>query len=214
MGLGNSIPIQQVMTLRQTNEPGNPVEGMTWVDTSGNNVERKQWNGSQWELDVAVGPDDPDHAVEGARWSKTDEATVLVYDGSTWQGIGVTDHANLSNVTANQHHPKQSIVLPIVADKETVANGNTFPLAGEFSLSNWSMYSSIDVHLSSKNANGGDCDFEIRDGSGNTVHSWGSVSNDLRDTINPPSDGTTWQWFYTEDSLYSARINVSMVIQP
>lgn len=96
------------MTLRQSNEPGNPVEGMLWVDTSGNNVERKQWTGSTWELDVAVGPDAPEHAVQGARWSKTDENTVLVYDGSTWNSIGVTDHANLSNINASDHHTRYS----------------------------------------------------------------------------------------------------------
>lgn len=92
------------MVLRQSNEPGNPVDGMTWIDTSGNNVERKTWTGSRWELDVAVGPDEPSHAVEGARWSKTDEATVRVYDGSTWNSIGVTDHSNLNNVESGQHH--------------------------------------------------------------------------------------------------------------
>lgn len=75
------------MTLRQDNEPGNPVEGMLWVDTSGSNVERKDWTGDRWELDVAVGPDQPDHVVEGARWSKTDTDELQIYDGSNWQTI-------------------------------------------------------------------------------------------------------------------------------
>jgi hypothetical protein len=172
MTLGSSSPLSQIMTLRQDNEPGNPVEGMLWVDTSGNNVERKQWTGSQWELDVAVGPDTPKHTVEGARWSKTDTDEVLVYDGAAWASIGVTDHANLDNVTEDQHHERyadsEARDAVSVCRYMQVSNDNsrTRPVQKHVSKA-WVFF-----------GKSGNQYTELRDQNGNTLKSWANDNND------------------------------------
>lgn len=109
MGLG-STGITTRFISRQTSEPANPVDGFLWINPSGgangNNTERAIWNKSAgaWELTNSVGPDAPNYASVGALWRDTANGQQKVYDGAAWQNVGVTDHANLSNVQTDSHH--------------------------------------------------------------------------------------------------------------
>lgn len=99
-----------VLVKRQTSEPTNPEDGTIWINpsggASGNNTERYTWNADSnaWELTNAVGPDTPLYEVTGSLWRDTNNGGQKVYDGG-WQSIGVTDHANLSGVGPDNHHP-------------------------------------------------------------------------------------------------------------
>lgn len=126
---------------RQTSEPANPADGFLWINPSGgangNNTERYTWNkgAGTWELTNAVGPDSPNYATEGALWRDTANSKQKVYDGAAWQNVGVTDHANLSNVTANQHHtPDHTILSNVGPDQHhaspTVVASGTVSVAG------------------------------------------------------------------------------------
>lgn len=121
MGLG-STGISTRFISRQTSEPANPVDGFLWINpeggANGNNTERYIWNKSAgaWELTNSVGPDSPNYATTGALWRDTANGQQKVYDGAAWQNVGVTDHANLTNVQANQHHTPPSASDPTTAD--------------------------------------------------------------------------------------------------
>ena len=110
-----SRPINARYVRRQPTEPGRKLDGMTWINPeggqSGNNSERAVWNGDagQWELLLSVGPDTPLHAVEGSRWSDTGNGESKRYTGAAWEGIGVSDHANLSNVKRQQHRTDKQV---------------------------------------------------------------------------------------------------------
>lgn len=110
-----SSPIQQRTVARQTSEPSNPLDGFLWINPEGgdlgNNVERYLYNGGtgSWELLDSTGPDTPLYAAAGASWTDTGNGTVKNYRAGAWQNVGVTDHANLSNVTAAQHHPESFV---------------------------------------------------------------------------------------------------------
>lgn len=110
--LGGSRSLTQPYILRQTDTPNGPSDGLLWINPSGgangNNSERYIYDGanSEWELTNSVGPDAPLYAVSGAMWRDTANSKQKVYDGSSWVNVGVTDHANLANVTASQHHSR------------------------------------------------------------------------------------------------------------
>lgn len=105
-----TTPINPRAFSRQTSEPSNVIDGFLWVNpaagANGGNNERYYWNESDavWELDSAVGPDTPSYAVSGSIWRDTSVSAAKQYDGVAWQNMGVTDHSNLTNVTASQHH--------------------------------------------------------------------------------------------------------------
>lgn len=118
------------MTVRQTVEPGNPLDGMMWINpaggASGNNSERYLWNrsASAWELTSATGPDMPLYPAAGAVWRDTSTGTSKQNADGTdagWSNMGVTDHANLSNVTKAQHHPESFVPA---ADKAQYPNAS------------------------------------------------------------------------------------------
>lgn len=48
----------------------------------------------------------PSGAVEGEEWYDTGANAAYVYDGASWIEQTVTDHGNLSGITASDHHVK------------------------------------------------------------------------------------------------------------
>lgn len=89
-----------------TTQPSPAQAGDLWRDTSGNNTELHQYDGASWETWFARGPDNPEYPVEGTIWRDTGAGELKQYNGASFEGIGVTDHSNLSNVQASQHHTK------------------------------------------------------------------------------------------------------------
>ncbi len=53
-----------------------------------------------------VQTDQPQNPQEGETWYDVDGDSAYVYDGAAWVEMTVTDHAQLSNVTASQHHTR------------------------------------------------------------------------------------------------------------
>lgn len=143
----SSRPIRQRTFARQATEPGRPVDGFLWVNTQGgnlgNNTERYYWNSDtdSWELESAVGPDTPLYAVSGSTWRDTANSTANQYDGAAWQPMGVTDHANLTGVTAAQHH------APVTTDAENATRlGQAHGTSGThatFDVTNWNFQAAV-----------------------------------------------------------------------
>jgi hypothetical protein len=106
-----STPLNPTRFYRQDSKPPSASDGAVWVtnaDGAGNDTSsRYVYNAeaSRWELDSAVGPSEPDRGVPvaGAVWRDTANGTATQYDGTAFVNLGVTDHANLQNVTADQH---------------------------------------------------------------------------------------------------------------
>lgn len=90
-----SVPRWQPTKLvkRQSTEPTDPVAGMTWIDTSGNNTEHNTFNGNSWELSQAFGPDVPENPVDGSLWSDTGTGATRFYDAgaASWDKIGISE---------------------------------------------------------------------------------------------------------------------------
>jgi len=105
---GVSAWVEISKVFRGDTEPANPRAGDLWQDTSGNNVELNEYTGTTWELWFGRGSDSPTYPVEGSLWRDTSAGQLKQYDGSSWGSVGVTDHANLNNVTSGQHHAKTS----------------------------------------------------------------------------------------------------------
>jgi hypothetical protein len=108
-----SNPITIRTTYRQANEPTKKIDGMEWINpaggANGNNSETYIWNqdSQSWELVRSVGPDTPLYPATGANWRDTANGQTKTYDDATWVNVGVTDHANLTNVKPPQHAPSQ-----------------------------------------------------------------------------------------------------------
>lgn len=110
--------IATVRFFRQDDKPPSAPDGATWVtpvDGAGNDTSsRYNYDAAaeRWELDSAVGPSEPSLGVPvaGATWRDTANGTANQYDGAKFVNLGVTNHANLENVTPGQHfHPRTEI---------------------------------------------------------------------------------------------------------
>jgi hypothetical protein len=62
----------------------------------------------------AAEPNPPNGLKEGETWYETDTDTSWVYDGTDWVELTVTDHTQLSGVSASQHHSPVSVSQPLV----------------------------------------------------------------------------------------------------
>jgi len=113
MGESNAITTRYI--IRGPDEPGRKVDGMLWIDTSppsGNAYTRSFWDQAQerWEIESSVGPNNPADtihtAVVGSTWTDTSTtpATAKGYDGSQFASFGVSDHANLTNLSSAHDH--------------------------------------------------------------------------------------------------------------
>jgi hypothetical protein len=130
---GVSAWVEISKVFRGDTEPANPRAGDLWQDTSGNNVELNEYTGSTWELWFGRGSDNPTYPVEGSLWRDTSAGQLKQYDGSSWGSVGVTDHANLNNVTSGQHHAKTSQaseLSDVSADSSDSAHHSPTPTEG------------------------------------------------------------------------------------
>lgn len=88
-----SRPVTERFITRGTTEPQSPADGHMWVNpaggANGNNRERYvyAYDKGVWELEQAVGPDNPLYDSPGALWRDTAAGQQKVYDGG-WQQIG------------------------------------------------------------------------------------------------------------------------------
>lgn len=99
--------IQQRYSFRQTTTPVNAPDGAIWINpaggVSGNNKERYLYDLSadSWDLLSSVGPDTPLRESVGASWRDTSIGRQNVYDGGSWQSIGVTAQGIISMWSGN-----------------------------------------------------------------------------------------------------------------
>lgn len=95
----DSRPIQSRYNYVQDAEPAFRKDGVLWVDTSGNNLERNIRSGGAWELIEAYGPDTPSYPVGGSRWRSTEGNNVEDYyhDGAAWKLIRAVGPDNPSH---------------------------------------------------------------------------------------------------------------------
>jgi hypothetical protein len=116
-----TTPINPVRFYRQDSEPPAAPDGATWITESdgagGDTTSRYIRNGTagRWELESSVGPSEPTLGVPvpGSTWRDTANANAKQYDGAAFVNLGVTDHANLTNVTSGQHHTRPNFELNI-----------------------------------------------------------------------------------------------------
>lgn len=127
-----STPLNPTRFYRQPDAPPTASDGAVWVtnaDGAGSDTSsRYTYNAdaAAWELDSAVGPSEPTLGtpVPGAVWRDTANGTATQYDGSSFVNLGVTDHANLDNITSSDHHTR-----PTNTDfnSKTVTRSGTIP---------------------------------------------------------------------------------------
>jgi len=108
----DSTPVAVTRFFRQDSKPTDAPDGARWLtesDGAGDDTASSYFYDAPsetWELDSAVGPSEPTAGtpVPGATWRDTANAVAKQYDGTEFLPLGVNDHADLSNVTDNQHH--------------------------------------------------------------------------------------------------------------